>query len=182
MELDSFTRNVAWITRWLSSVNTQHNPVVGVMNLAHYLQGASCSCPLRRWPASKPRSSATAGAILSPSTKNCAASARKRAHPPASGRCCGSNCSATAARLCMQSPRTAPWRCRRHWTKLARVGQLPPAATRHGVYRAALDQGISRQEAASIAKNIKVYFNCMHPQESRSSTNCHFSTPWKFRA
>lgn len=40
MELDRFTRGVAWITRWFASVNTQYNPVFGVMNLARDLQGA----------------------------------------------------------------------------------------------------------------------------------------------
>lgn len=40
MELDRFTRGAAWITCWFASVNTQYNPVFGVMNLARDLQGA----------------------------------------------------------------------------------------------------------------------------------------------
>ncbi|PIF37746.1 hypothetical protein CLV01_3479 [Delftia sp. 60] len=40
MELDRFTGGAAWITCWFASVNTQYNPVFGVMNLARDLQGA----------------------------------------------------------------------------------------------------------------------------------------------
>ncbi|OWG18661.1 hypothetical protein KDK82_2140 [Delftia sp. K82] len=40
MELDRFTRGAALITCWFASVNTQYNPVFGVMNLARDLQGA----------------------------------------------------------------------------------------------------------------------------------------------
>jgi len=47
------------------------------------------------------------------------------------------------------------------------------ATTRLGVYKAALDQGISRQEAASIAKNITVNFN--RKGRNTSVVGAHFA-------
>ena len=89
-----------------------------------------CSCPPRRWLASRPRCSATSGATPAPSTRICAASAGRRAPAQANGPSCGSICSWAAAPpatvTCTPIPRTAPRHCRGRWTRWAQGGWQRP--------------------------------------------------------
>ncbi|WP_279211476.1 hypothetical protein [Delftia acidovorans] len=179
MELDRFTRGAAWITCWFASVNTQYNPVFGVMNLARDLQGAmlqlsttplagsqaevfrnirrntrSIYKDLRRecgeedagtsewaklWEQLQLDGATTGYRDLHADTKDRAKALHRALDQVGEGKVVG-NGSALLA-----------------W--LSGFHETLEATTRLGVYKAALDQGISRQEASSIAKNITVNFN-----------------------
>ncbi|WP_353179739.1 LPD38 domain-containing protein [Delftia acidovorans] len=180
MELDRFTRIAAWITRWFSSVNTQYNPVFGVMNLARDLQGAMLQLSttplagkqaevfrnirrntraiykeLRRerreegaptgqwaqlWEQLQLDGGTTGYRDLYADPKDRAKALQKALDQAGQG-----------------SSVAAGGRALLGW--LSDFNETLEATTRLGVYKAALDQGISRQEAASIAKNITVNFN-----------------------
>ncbi|MCG8985726.1 hypothetical protein MI467_02590 [Delftia acidovorans] len=179
MELDRFTRGAAWITRWFASVNTQYNPVFGVMNLARDLQGAMLQLSttplagkqaevfrnirrntraiykdLRRerreegagtsewaklWEQLQLDGGTTGYRDLHADPQDRARKLQKALDQVGEGKALGSGRALLA------------------W--LSDFNETLEATTRLGVYKAALDQGISRQEAASIAKNITVNFN-----------------------
>ena len=179
MELDRYTRIVAWITRWFASVNTQYNPVFGVMNLTRDLQGALLQLSttplagkqaevfrnirrntraiykdLRRerreegagtsewaqlWEQLQLDGGTTGYRDLHADPKDRAKKLQKALDQVGEGKALGSGRALLA------------------W--LSDFNETLEATTRLGVYKAALDQGISRQEAASIAKNITVNFN-----------------------
>ena len=194
MELDRFTRMAAWITRWFSSVNTQYNPVFGVMNLARDLQGAMLQLSttplagkqaevfrnirrntraiykeLRRerkeegaptgqwaqlWEQLQLDGGTTGYRDLYADPKDRAKALQKALDQAGQG-------SSTAA----------GGRALLGW--LSDFNETLEATTRLGVYKAALDQGISRQEAASIAKNITVNFN--RKGRNTSVVGAHFA-------
>ncbi len=179
MELDRFTGGAAWITCWFASVNTQYNPLFGVMNLARDLQGAmlqlsttplagkqaevfrnirrntrSIYKDLRRerreegagtsewaklWEHLQLDGGTTRYRDLHADPKDCAKALHRALDQVGEGKVVGNGRALLA------------------W--LPGFHETLEATTRLGVYKAALDQGISRQEAASIAKNITVNFN-----------------------
>ncbi|QFS68605.1 hypothetical protein GCS91_20345 [Delftia tsuruhatensis] len=193
MELDRFTRIAAWITRWFASVNTQYNPVFGVMNLARDLQGAMLqlsTTPLagkqvevfrnirqntraiykemRRerkgegaptgqwaqlWEQLQLDGGTTGYRDLYADPKDRAKALQKALDQVGEGKVVGSG------------------RALLNW--LSDFNETLEATTRLGVYKAALDQGISRQEAASIAKNITVNFN--RKGRNTSVVGAHFA-------
>ncbi|MDR0204995.1 MAG: hypothetical protein LBJ40_22930 [Delftia acidovorans] len=194
MELDRFTRIAAWITRWFASVNTQYNPVFGVMNLARDLQGAMLqlsTTPLAGKQAEVFRNiRQNTRAIYKELRRE-----RKEEGPPTGqwaqlweqlqldGGTTGyrdlyadpkDRAKALQKALDQAGQGTsaaAGGRALLGW--LSDFNETLEATTRLGVYKAALDQGISRQEAASIAKNITVNFN--RKGRNTSVVGAHFA-------
>jgi len=178
-ELDRFTRLMGRLTRWFAAVNTQYNPVFAVMNLARDLQGTLLQLSttplagkqgevfknirsnmgaiykdLRRerreegagqgewaklWEQMQLDGGATGYRDLYANPADRAEALQKALDQYGQGKL------AAAARG------TLEW--------LSDFNETFEATTRLAVYKAALDHGLSRDHAASIAKNITVNFN-----------------------
>lgn len=130
MELDRFTRGAAWITCWFASVNTQYNPVFGVMNLARDLQGAMLQLSTTPLAGKQAKVFRNIRRNTRSIYKDLRASAGRRAPAQANGPSCGSICSWAAAPpatvTCTPIPRTAPRHCRGRWTRWAQGGWQRP--------------------------------------------------------
>lgn len=178
-ELDRFTRLMGRLTRWFAAVNTQYNPVFAVMNLARDLQGTLLQLSttplagkqgevfknirsnmgaiykdLRRerreegagqgewaklWEQMQLDGGTTGYRDLYANPADRAEALQKALDQYGQGKL------AAAARG------TLEW--------LSDFNEMFEATTRLAVYKAALDHGLSRDHAASIAKNITVNFN-----------------------
>lgn len=178
-ELDRFTRTMGHLTRWFAAVNTQYNPIFGVLNLARDVQGSLLqlsSTPLagrQREVFKNIRSNM--GAIYQDLRRERRESgggqgpwARLWEQLQLDGGTTGyrdlytkpeDRAAALRKALEQQSEGRAAGMARGVGEWLSDFNETLEASTRLAVYKAALDAGQSREAAASLAKNITVNFN-----------------------
>ena len=178
-DLDAFSNIMAKGTRWLASVNTQYNPIFGLVNFTRDVQGAALqlsSTPIagqeRRVIADTPKAlRAIYGEVR-----------KRRGGAPAGTdpwvklwEELQNEGGTTGYRELFMKPEERVKELEKQLNALDR-GQVSQAAhavvdwlsdfneaiengVRLATYKAALDQGLSKPRAASIAKNITVNFN-----------------------
>ncbi|ABM32958.1 hypothetical protein QRO10_06015 [Paracidovorax citrulli] len=178
-ELDRFTRTMGHLTRWFAAVNTQYNPIFGVLNLARDVQGSLLqlsSTPLagRQREVFKNirsnmldiyrdlrRERRESGAGQGPW-------ARLWEQLQLDGGTTGyrdlytkpeDRAAALRKALERQGEGGAKAMVRGVGEWLSDFNETLEASTRLATYKAALDAGQSREAAASLAKNITVNFN-----------------------
>jgi len=178
-ELDRFTRTMGHLTRWFAAVNTQYNPIFGVLNLARDVQGSLLqlsSTPLagrQREVFKNIRSNM--GAIYQDLRRERRESgggqgpwARLWEQLQLDGGTTGyrdlytkpeDRAAALRKALEQQGEGRAAGMARGVGEWLSDFNETLEASTRLAVYKAALDAGQSREAAASLAKNITVNFN-----------------------
>ncbi len=178
-ELDRFTRTMGHLTRWFAAVNTQYNPIFGVLNLARDVQGSLLqlsSTPLagrQREVFKNIRSNM--GAIYQDLRRERQESgggqgpwARLWEQLQLDGGTTGyrdlytkpeDRAAALRKALEQQGASRAAGMARGVGEWLSDFNETLEASTRLAVYKAALDAGQSREAAASLAKNITVNFN-----------------------
>jgi len=178
-ELDRFTRTMGRLTRWFSAVNTQYNPIFGVVNLARDTQATMLQ--LTNTPLAGKQ-----GQVLKGIRANMASiykDLRRERREAGSGQgpwgklweqmqldggttgfrdlYADPSDRAEALQKALdqqgQSKTRALGREVMGW--LSDFNETMEATTRLAVYKVALDSGIGRDHAASIAKNITVNFN-----------------------
>lgn len=178
-ELDRFTRTMGRLTRWFSAVNTQYNPIFGVVNLARDTQATMLQ--LTNTPLAGKQ-----GQVLKGIRANMASiykDLRRERREAGSGQgpwgklweqmqldggttgfrdlYANPEDRAEALQKALdqqgQSKTRALGREVMGW--LSDFNETMEATTRLAVYKVALDSGIGRDHAASIAKNITVNFN-----------------------
>lgn len=178
-ELDWLSRTMGHITRWFAAVNTQYNPVFGVMNFARDVQGSMLqlsTTPLAGQQAEVFRNirknSLAIWSDLRRERKEAGAGKgqwvqlweqmqldggttgyRDLYADPAD------RAKALQKALDQQGQGKTAASGRALMEVLSDFNETLEATTRLAVYKAALDHGESRDSAASIAKNITVNFN-----------------------
>lgn len=180
MELDRFTRSMARMTRILAAMSTQYNPVFGVVNVIRDLQATMLQ--LTNTPLAGKQ-----GEVLKNVAAN-VRDVYRDLRAERKGGAVGQTAWArlweqmqldggtTGYRDLYTEPENRVKALQAELDQMGHKGKAREVAmgiknwlsdwnetlentTRLAVYKAALDQGISRQEAASIAKNITVNFN-----------------------
>lgn len=179
-ELDRFTRTMGGLTRWFAAVNTQYNPVFSVFNLARDVQGSMLQ--LSTTPLAGQEKEVLKGVASN------IRSIYKELRNQRAGAGVGTGAWAqmweqmqldggsTGFRDLYANPKDRAqqlqdaldaigrgvgvrkaWGAVKGW--LSDFNESLEGTTRLAVYKIAIDKGLSRQEAASIAKNITVNFN-----------------------
>ena len=170
--------NVSKITRWFASVNTQYNPIFGAYNFLRDVQGAALQ--LSDTPLAKDRKAVVAGTL--PALRGIYAALRaERDGETVDGSWSKlwnefqSEGGQTGFRDQFSRSQERAEALEKE-LKMVTEGKLKSAgratldwlndyndsmenAVRLSAYKAALDRGIDKQEAASIAKNLTVNFN-----------------------
>lgn len=178
-ELDWLSRTMGHITRWFAAVNTQYNPVFGVMNFARDVQGSMLqlsTTPLAGQQAEVFRNirknSLAIWSDLRRERKEAGAGKGQWAQLweqlQLDGGTTGyrdlyadpaDRAKALQKALDQQGQGKTAAAGRALMEVLSDFNETLEATTRLAVYKAALDHGQSRDSAASIAKNITVNFN-----------------------
>lgn len=178
-ELDWLSRTMGHITRWFAAVNTQYNPVFGVMNFARDVQGSMLqlsTTPLAGQQAEVFRNirknSLAIWSDLRRERKEAGAGKGQWAQlweqMQLDGGTTGyrdlyadpaDRAKALQKALDQQGQGKTAAAGRALMEVLSDFNETLEATTRLAVYKAALDHGQSRDSAASIAKNITVNFN-----------------------
>lgn len=178
-ELDWLSRTMGHITRWFAAVNTQYNPVFGVMNFARDVQGSMLqlsTTPLAGKQAEVFRNirknSLAIWSDLRRERKEAGAGKGQWAQlweqMQLDGGTTGyrdlyadpaDRAKALQKALDQQGQGKTAAGGRALMEVLSDFNETLEATTRLAVYKAALDHGQSRDSAASIAKNITVNFN-----------------------
>lgn len=178
-ELDWLSRTMGHITRWFAAVNTQYNPVFGVMNFARDVQGSMLqlsTTPLAGKQAEVFRNirknSLAIWSDLRRERKEAGAGKGQWAQlweqMQLDGGTTGyrdlyadpkDRAKALQKALDQQGQGKTAAAGRALMEVLSDFNETLEATTRLAVYKAALDHGQSRDSAASIAKNITVNFN-----------------------
>lgn len=179
-ELDRFTRTMGGLTRWFAAVNTQYNPVFSVFNLARDVQGSMLQ--LSTTPLAGQEKQVLKGVATN------VRAIYKELRNQRAGKGVGTgqweqlweqmqlDGGSTGFRDLYANPKDRAqglqdaldaigrgvgvrkaWGAVKGW--LSDFNESLEGTTRLAVYKIAIDQGLSRQEAASIAKNITVNFN-----------------------
>ena len=179
MELDRFTRGMGKITRWFAAVNTQYNPVFGLMNITRDVQGVMLqlsSTPLAGKQGEVMKNiRANIGIIYADLRRE-----RNESGEPQGmwsklweqlqldGGTTGyrdlyadpaDRAKALQKALDREGQGKAMGAARGVLNWLSDFNETLEGTTRLAVYKVALDRGLSREHAASIAKNITVNFN-----------------------
>ena len=169
---------ISKLTRWMAAVNTQYNPVFGAYNFLRDVQGASLQ--LSDTPLAKDRKAVVAGTL--PALKGIYAAMRaERDGKKVSGQWSDlwtefqeeggqtgfrdqfsrsqERAEALQKELNMikEGKLKSAGRAALNW--LSDYNDSMENAVRLSAYKAALDKGIGKEEAASIAKNLTVNFN-----------------------
>jgi len=169
---------IAKVTRWMAAVNTQYNPIFGAYNFLRDVQGAALQ--LSDTPLAKERKAVVGGTL--PALKGIYAALRaERDGTQATGPWATlwtefqeqggqtgfrdqfsrsqERAEALQAELnkIKEGKLKAAGRATFDW--LSDYNDSMENAVRLSAYKAALDKGISKEEAASIAKNLTVNFN-----------------------
>jgi hypothetical protein len=170
--------NVSKITRWFASVNTQYNPIFGAYNFLRDVQGAALQ--LSDTPLAKDRKAVVAGTL--PALKGIYSALRAERDgqvvntPWATlwnefqeeGGQTGfrdqfsrsqerAEALEKELKMVTEGKLKSAGRATINW--LSDYNDSMENAVRLSAYKAALDRGIGKQEAASIAKNLTVNFN-----------------------
>lgn len=196
-ELDLMTRSVGKVTRFMAAMNTQYNPVFSVMNLIRDSQGVLLQ--LSNTPLAGKQNDVRK--LISWSNWNALMqdlrSARKNPHAPKSSwvqlfEQFQLDGGATGYRDLYADPADRAKSLNRELKKtngerakalkitdfvlenLSDFNESLENITRLATYKVALDSGLSRQEAASIAKNITVNFNRKGIQTSKLGAHYAF--------
>lgn len=179
-ELDRFTRTMGGLTRWFAAVNTQYNPVFSFFNLARDVQGSMLQ--LSTTPLAGQEKQVLKGVATN------VRAIYKELRNQRAGKGVGTgqwaqlweqmqlDGGSTGFRDLYANPKDRAqglqdaldaigrgvgarkaWGAVKGW--LSDFNESLEGTTRLAVYKIAIDQGLSRQEAASIAKNITVNFN-----------------------
>lgn len=179
MDLDWLTKTMGHITRWFAAVNTQYNPVFGVMNFARDVQGSMLqlsTTPLAGQQAEvfrniRKNSLAIWSDLRRERTEAGAGKgqwAQLWEQMQLDGGTTGyrdlyadpkDRAKALQKALDQQGQGKTAAAGRALMGVLSDFNETLEATTRLAVYKAALDHGQSRDSAASIAKNITVNFN-----------------------
>ena len=176
--LSDFAAAMAPITRWFASVNTQYNLIFGLWNFARDLQGAVFN--LTNTPLADKKSEVIKGALKALPELYKEARARTKGGIPTSladgsvqdfvangGRIGGRERFADYDKSAQVVEKELSKLNRGNVKKAAyatldwisNVNDMLENAVRLSSYRTALEQGMSKQQAADIAKNITVNFN-----------------------
>jgi len=170
--------HISKVTRWMASVNTQYNPIFGAYNFLRDVQGASLQ--LSDTPLAKDKKAVVGGTL--PALKGIYAAMRaERDGTKATGPWAAlweefqqeggqtgfrdqfsrsqERAEALQAELnkIKEGKLKAAGRATLDW--LSDYNDSMENAVRLSAYKAAIDKGISKEEAASIAKNLTVNFN-----------------------
>ena len=176
--LGEFAATVAPITRYFAAVNTQYNLVFGLWNFARDLQGAAFN--LTTTPLADKKAEVIKGAMAALPELYKEARKRNRGETPSSladgsvqdfvaqgGRIGGRERFAEYGRSAELVEKELSKLNRNNVTKatyatlnwISSVNDTLENAVRLSAYRTALKEGMSKQKAADIAKNITVNFN-----------------------
>jgi hypothetical protein len=170
--------NVSKITRWFASVNTQYNPIFGAYNFLRDVQGAALQ--LSDTPLAKDKKAVVAGTL--PALKGIYSALRAERDGQAvntpwatlwnefqeEGGQTGfrdqfsrsqerAEALEKELKMVTEGKLKSAGRGMINW--LSDYNDSMENAVRLSAYKAALDRGINKQEAASIAKNLTVNFN-----------------------
>lgn len=178
-QLDWFTRTMGKFTRWFASVNTQYNPVFSIFNFARDMQAMTLQLSNTDLKGKEREVLRNVRKNLVPLWRE----VRRARSEPGVGKGPWAQLweqmqldgGTTGYRDLYHDPKD---RAKELEKAIAQLGQGKARGalrsvlgavsdlnetlentTRLAVYKAALDQGLSRQEAASLAKNITVNFN-----------------------
>lgn len=178
-ELDRFTRVMGRVTRWFASVNTQYNPVFSVFNFTRDIQGAMLQLSSTELAGEEKqvlkgvmKATPVIWRELRNARKNAGAAPGMWAQLWENMQLDGGTTGFTDLyadpadrakslqkaidQMGQGNARSAP---RELMGVLSDFNETLEGTTRLAVYKIALDKGLSRQRAASIAKNITVNFN-----------------------
>ncbi|MEF9946791.1 MAG: LPD38 domain-containing protein [Comamonas sp.] len=178
-ELDRFTRVMGKLTRWFAAVNTQYNPVFSMFNFARDIQGAMLQLSTTPLAGQEAQVLKNVGANirsiykeLRNERKGVAMGSGKWAQAWEQMQMDGGM---TGFRELYADPKDraealqkalaaeSHGRVRRSASAmfgwLSDFNETAEGTTRLAVYQIAIDKGMTRQQAASIAKNITVNFN-----------------------
>lgn len=178
-ELDRFTRLMGKLTRWFAAVNTQYNPVFSMFNFARDIQGAMLQLSTTPLAGQEMQVLKNVGANIRSIYKELRN--ERKGVPLGSGRWAQAweqmqmDGGMTGFRELYADPKDraqalqkalaaeSHGRVRRAASGLfgwlSDFNETAEGTTRLAVYQVALDRGLTRQQAASIAKNITVNFN-----------------------
>ncbi|UBQ44632.1 LPD38 domain-containing protein [Comamonas thiooxydans] len=178
-ELDRFTRLMGKLTRWFAAVNTQYNPVFSMFNFARDIQGAMLQLSTTPLAGQEMQVLKNVGANIRSIYKELRN--ERKGVPLGSGRWAQAweqmqmDGGMTGFRELYADPKDraqalqkalaaeSHGRVRRAASGLfgwlSDFNETAEGTTRLAVYQIALDRGLTRQQAASIAKNITVNFN-----------------------
>lgn len=169
---------ISTVTRWMAAVNTQYNPIFGAYNFLRDVQGAALQ--LSDTPLAKERKAVVGGTL--PALKGIYAAMRaERSGSQATGPWAAlwqefqqeggqtgfrdqfsrsqERAEALQKELNKITEGKAKAAGRAIFDWLSDYNDSMENAVRLSAYKAALDKGINKQEAASIAKNLTVNFN-----------------------
>ena len=177
-QLGPILGNLSKITRWFASVNTQYNPIFGAYNFLRDVQGAALQ--LSDTPLAKDRKAVVAGTL--PALKGIYSALRAERDGTAvntpwatlwnefqeEGGQTGfrdqfsrsqerAEALEKELKMVTEGKLKSAGRGMLNW--LSDYNDSMENAVRLSAYKAALDRGIDKQEAASIAKNLTVNFN-----------------------
>jgi hypothetical protein len=176
--LGGILTGIAAVTRWMAAVNTQYNPIFGAYNFLRDVQGAALQ--LSDTPLAKDRKAVVGGTL--PALKGIYAAMRaERGGSQATGPWAAlwedfqqeggqtgfrdqfsrsqERADALQKELNKITEGKAKAAGRAVFDWLSDYNDSMENAVRLSAYKAALDKGIDKQEAASIAKNLTVNFN-----------------------
>ncbi len=177
-QLGSILGPISTVTRWMAAVNTQYNPIFGAYNFLRDVQGAALQ--LSDTPLAKERKAVVGGTL--PALKGIYAAMRaERGGSQATGPWAAlweefqqeggqtgfrdqfsrsqERAEALQKELNKITEGKAKSAGRAIFDWLSDYNDSMENAVRLSAYKAALDKGINKQEAASIAKNLTVNFN-----------------------
>ncbi|THJ32423.1 hypothetical protein E8K88_12040 [Lampropedia aestuarii] len=180
LELDRFTRTMGKITRWFAAVNTQYNPVFGAMNLARDVQATALQ--LSNTPLKGKETAVLKGIAsnLRPIYKDLRRSRKEAGIGQGPWAKLWDQLQldggTTGFRDLYATPNDRADALRKELSRMGKrsnaskitygaldwlsdFNETLEATSRLATYKVALDEGLSRQEAASLAKNITVNFN-----------------------
>jgi hypothetical protein len=177
-QLGPILGNISKVTRWFASVNTQYNPIFGAYNFLRDVQGAALQ--LSDTPLAKDRKAVVAGTL--PALKGIYSALRAERDGTAvntpwatlwnefqsEGGQTGfrdqfsrsqerAEALEKELKMITEGKLKSAGRGMLNW--LSDYNDSMENAIRLSAYKAALDRGINKQEAASIAKNLTVNFN-----------------------
>lgn len=177
-QLGSILGPISTVTRWMAAVNTQYNPIFGAYNFLRDVQGAALQ--LSDTPLARERKAVVGGTL--PALKGIYAAMRaERGGSQATGPWAAlwqefqqeggqtgfrdqfsrsqERAEALQKELNKITEGKAKAAGRAIFDWLSDYNDSMENAVRLSAYKAALDKGINKQEAASIAKNLTVNFN-----------------------